>query len=212
VQLVKTEAGLIARAVTVAPTSERLAHGDVRTATLWDETGKPVIIQRSLNLVEQLALAGELGDDVARLVAAADWFIERAERAQLRGRMVRSQIARISVLEPLDEMTRARSDLAHAYDAIGADCWGAAYDALVWDIEPRGPDRRALTGSPPALARWVRIGWGVSTGSRIFVRWLAPPKNPRDPVVDLGGFDVRCWDCLSDRAAPRNGRPPRTGC
>lgn len=159
VQLVRTEAGLVARAATVAPTAERLAHGDVRTATLWDETGRPVVIRRSLNLVEQLALAGHLGDDVARLISAADWFTERAERAQLRGRMVRSQIARISVLEPLDEMARARSDLAHAYDAIGGDCWGVAYDALVWDIEPRGPDRRALfRAALYALARWVRIG------------------------------------------------------
>lgn len=158
--LVRTEAGLVARSATVAPTAERLRHGDVRQVTLWDETGRPVMVQRSINLVEQLAAAGELGANIPRLEAAADWFIERGERAALRGRMVRSQlVAQEGVLQSTSEMMAARLDLAHAYDRIGGDAFNVLFDTLVWDLPPRGPDRRALfRAALHALAQWVRIG------------------------------------------------------
>ena len=157
-ELVRTDAGLVARAATVQPTAERMAHGDVRSVLLFDETGKPVTVRRSVNIVEQLALAGDLGDDAARLLAAADWFIERGERAQLRGRLVKSQLVP-GLLEAPDAMTEARLDLAHAYDAIGGDAFNVLFDVLVWDIAPRGPDRRALfRAGLYGLARWTRIG------------------------------------------------------
>src|SRR3954447_17949236 len=63
------------------PTLERLAKGDV-------------VGQRSLTpgILEQLALAGDLGENVQQLVQAAEWFMEQTELAQVRGRMVTSQL------------------------------------------------------------------------------------------------------------------------
>lgn len=137
-----------ARIHTEGATPERLAKGDVRIVQRIDANGHLTNVQRTVTqgLVEQLALAGELGENVPRLLAAAEWFIEQGELSQLRGRMVRSQLVREAQYSaPLKrEIAVARSNLVSCYDWVGIDAFNALYDALIWEILPRGPDRRAL--------------------------------------------------------------------
>jgi hypothetical protein len=115
------------------PTPERMAKGDV-------------VGRRSLTpgVLEQLAAAGDLGENIPRLLAAAEWFMEQAELAQVRGRLVVSQLmTRLPSSAPAGK-TRARELLLRSYDWLGHDSWNMLFDTLVWQNEPRGPERRAL--------------------------------------------------------------------
>jgi hypothetical protein len=147
-----------ARIRTDGATPERMAKGDVRIVQRLDANGHLTYVHRSVTqgLVEQLSLAGELGENVPRLLAASEWFIEQGEIAELRGRLVRSQLVR-QVEDPgalKADVAAARSNLVKSYDWIGVDAFNALYDALIWEILPRGPDRRALFRSAlHALAR-----------------------------------------------------------
>ena len=97
------------------------------------------------SLVEQLSAAGELGENVPRLQAAAEWFLEQGDLAHLRGRLVQSQLGGEVVERGLPvEWQSARQALARAYDWIGGDAFNVLYDTLIWEIELRGPNRRAL--------------------------------------------------------------------
>jgi len=152
--MITTEGVVVVPPRRAGPTPERLAHGGIRLVRLFDAEGNVVMVQRSISLIERLALAGELGDEMIGMLAAAEWFCQLGEEAQLRGRMVRSQLAKP---EPTDrvEIVQARIALARIYDAIGADGFNALFDVLVWDIEPRGPDRKALLRAAlHALMRW----------------------------------------------------------
>jgi hypothetical protein len=65
----------------VQPTPERMAKGDM-------------VGQRSLTpgVLEQLAAAGDLGENIPALVTAAEWFMEQAELAPGARRLVMSQL------------------------------------------------------------------------------------------------------------------------
>jgi hypothetical protein len=160
IDVVRTPAGLSAvEPPPVSPTAERSAHGDLHTVMVFDELGRPVMVQRSLSLAERLAQLGELGDDVARLLRAAEWFSEKGALAHLRGRLIQSQLVQLEgfVADAGDGFTGARIELAHVYDVLGADSFNVLYDVLIWDIEPRGADRRALLRAALyALARWLQ--------------------------------------------------------
>lgn len=139
--------GTTLREQRVEPTAERQAKGDLETVYRRNQQGNLTRITRSVTpgLVEQLALAGELGENVPRLLAAAQWFMEQADLAQLRGRFVHSQLVNRDVFQALSPEGRvARGNLVRAYDLLGADCWAVIFDSLVWEVMPRGPDRRAL--------------------------------------------------------------------
>jgi hypothetical protein len=102
--------------------------------------------QRSLTpgVLEQLAAAGDLGENIPQLVAAAEWFMEQAELAQVRGRLVVSQLTtRLPVSAPAGK-TQARLLLLRSYDWLGHDGWNVLYDVLVWNTSLRGPERRAM--------------------------------------------------------------------
>lgn len=128
----------------VAPTEERIAQGNLQSRVMQDDYGRRVTVRRSLSLPEQLAQAGEFGDDVARLLGAAEWFCCCGIEAQLRGRLVRSQlmIAANDILP--SKQVAARVSLARVYDAIGGDAFNCLLDTLLWEIPPRGPERKAL--------------------------------------------------------------------
>jgi len=115
------------------------------------------VVRKSLSIAEQLAIAGDFGDDTARLLAAAQWFDQQADVAQLRGRMVRSQLAYAADAATIDksEMATARLALARVYDVLGPDAFNCVYDTLVWTIEPRGPRKQLLRAALYALARWL---------------------------------------------------------
>lgn len=155
ITLVRTENGLVPQ--DNGPTQERQRHGDLRITRRVDDWGHEVVVRKSLSIAEQLAIAGDFGDDTARLLAAAQWFDQQAETAQLRGRMVRSQLACASEAASVDtgEVASARLALARAYDAVGPDGFNAIYDTIVWAIEPRGPRKQLLRVALYALARWV---------------------------------------------------------
>jgi hypothetical protein len=110
--------------------------------------GRRTHVVRSVTrlLTEQLRLAGDIGENVPRLLAAAEWFMEQGDVAQLRGRLVQSQLAGTSTApaSPAAELAIARGNLARAYDLIGVDGFNALYDTLIWEVEPRGYARRAL--------------------------------------------------------------------
>jgi hypothetical protein len=38
----------------------------------------------------------------------------------------------------------ARTNLVHAYDRVGPDCFNICMGVPYWELEPRGPDLRAL--------------------------------------------------------------------
>lgn len=158
VQVVRGADGLtIVRPDVVSATPERVARGDLQAVTLFDEVGRPVVVQRATSIAERLAQIGELGDEVVRLLAAAEWFGELGTVAQLRGRLIQSQLAhaRGTMGEPIEAFRAARLELAHVYDVLGADAFNVLYDVLIWDMEPRGADRRALfRAALYVLARW----------------------------------------------------------
>ena len=155
VTLVHTQNGLVPQET--GPTPERQRHGDLRIIRRIDDFGREVVVRKSLSIAEQLAIAGDFGDDTARLLAAAQWFDQQADVAQLRGRMVRSQLAYAADAATIDksEMATARLALARVYDVLGPDAFNAVYDTLVWTIEPRGPRKQLLRAALYALARWL---------------------------------------------------------
>ncbi len=119
--------GTLVPIAAITPTAERIAKGDV-------------VGQRSLTpgVLEQLAAAGDLGENVPALVAAAEWFMEQAELSQVRGRMVVSQLmTRLPSSAPAGK-TQARLMLLRSYG------WNVLYDVLVWNNQLRGPERRAM--------------------------------------------------------------------
>jgi len=125
--------GTLVPIAAITPTAERIAKGDV-------------VGQRSLTpgVLEQLAAAGDLGENVPALVAAAEWFMEQAELSQVRGRMVVSQLmTRLPSSAPAGK-TQARLMLLRSYDWLGHDGWNVLYDVLVWNNQLRGPERRAM--------------------------------------------------------------------
>jgi hypothetical protein len=156
VDLVRGSDGLVV-AADPGPTRERLAHGDVRVVRLIDDFGQRVAIRRALSLPERLAQLGELGDNAVKLLAAAEWFEEQSETARLRGRMVKSQLARALADETIDRdaVLQARIRLARAYDALGTDAFNEVYSCIVWMIEPIGPRRALLRSGLHALAHWL---------------------------------------------------------
>jgi hypothetical protein len=142
------------------PTPERLAKGDLRVVQRLDANGHLMSVPRAVTpvLIAQLQLAGDRGENIVQLQAAAEWFIEQGENAQMRGRMVHSQLVssmRGTEIRPLAEDVRiARINLARIYDVLGFDGFGMLYDVLFWEIEPRGPLRAALfRAALHALAR-----------------------------------------------------------
>lgn len=155
ITLVKTANGLVPQEN--GPTPERQRHGDLRVVRRIDDFGREVMVRKSLSIAEQLAIAGDFGDDVARLLAAAEWFDHQAEAAQLRGRLVSSQLAYAVDAATVDhsEAAQARLALARAYDTLGPDAFNAVYDCITWAIEPRGPRKQLLRAALYALARWL---------------------------------------------------------
>jgi hypothetical protein len=149
VTLVHTQNGLVPQET--GPTPERQRHGDLRIIRRIDDFGREVVVRKSLSI------AGDFGDDTARLLAAAQWFDQQADVAQLRGRMVRSQLAYAADAATIDksEMATARLALARVYDVLGPDAFNCVYDTLVWTIEPRGPRKQLLRAALYALARWL---------------------------------------------------------
>jgi hypothetical protein len=132
-ELVWRDGRCIATVPTVGPTPERLAKGDV--------VGRRAL-QR--NVIEEIGDAGELGEDVAQLAAAAEWFTTQAHLAQVRGRMVYSQLVTELPTSASAEKVRARQLLARACGVLGHDAWSILSDTLVWDSPIRGPERRAM--------------------------------------------------------------------
>jgi hypothetical protein len=132
VDLVLLEGNLVP-APGIHPTPERMAKGDV-------------VGRRSLTpgVLEQLAAAGDLGENIPELVIAAEWFMEQAELSGVRGRLVVSQLmTKLPSSAPAGK-TLARQHLLRSYDWLGHDGWNILYDALVWNSDLRGPERRAM--------------------------------------------------------------------
>lgn len=125
--------GLIAIDTIIEPTAERIAQGDVEIAA-----GRA----RARSQVEQLAIAGELGEATASLLPAATWFGQIGEVAELR------------LLNGASERAQAaRRVLARLYDVLGADALSVLIDVLVFDLPAAGRVpllRSALHG----LAAW----------------------------------------------------------
>ena len=155
VTMVRTAAGLVPE--DNSPTLERQRHGDLRIIRRIDDFGREVVVRKSLSIAEQLALAGDFGDDTARLLTAAQWFDQQAEAAQLRGRMVKSQLACAADAATVDkgEAATARLALARAYHAVGPDLFNVIHDAITWAIEPRGPRKALFRAGLYGLARWL---------------------------------------------------------
>jgi hypothetical protein len=119
------------------------------------QTGLPVVPTRKLTAVECLATAGELGDDVARLLAAASWFAEQANRARVRGRLSASSL--VSQQDAVVVDAHARTALAQATDALGYDAWNALVTCIVWEISPAHElDKALLRAALTALSTWLR--------------------------------------------------------
>ena len=115
------------------PTPERMAKGDI----VGRRSVMPVVL-------EQIAAAGDLGENILALVAAAEWFMEQADLSQVRGRLVVSQLmTQLPAATPASK-TRARELLLRSYDWLGHDGWNILYDVLVWHSEIRGPERTAM--------------------------------------------------------------------
>jgi hypothetical protein len=114
------------------PTPERIAKGDVGHRPLPP------------GVLEEIAAAGELGEDVRQLAAAAEWFVEQGFLAQVRGRSVVSQLVTELPVGASADKVRARRLLARACSLLGHDGWAILLDVLIWESPIRGPERRAL--------------------------------------------------------------------
>lgn len=108
---------------------------------------------RVLTPIEVIAREGHLGDEVARMLAAAEWFAEMGRRGRLRGRMSHSPL--VGPEPPTPQMGTARRSLARAYDAIGADCWSSLLQAVVWEVMPAPSQRPLLRAALHSLAVWL---------------------------------------------------------
>ena len=140
------------------PTPERLAKGDLRVVQRLDANGHLMSVPRAVTpvLIAQAQFAGDRGENIVQLQAAAEWFIEQGENAQMRGRMVHSQAVssmRGTEIRPLAEDVRiARINLARIYDVLGFDGFGMLYDVLFWEIEPLGSAARGAVPRGAACA------------------------------------------------------------
>jgi hypothetical protein len=125
--------GRYVASLTTAPTPERIAKGDL-------------LGRRSLTpgVLEQVAAAGDLGENIPLLVSAAEWFMEQADLAQVRGRIVVSQLVTQLPASAPAEKGRARQLLLRSYDWLGHDAFNILFDVLAWNSDLRGPERRAM--------------------------------------------------------------------
>lgn len=140
--------GEVLRLNNMKPTPERMAKGDVRVVHRHDDQGRVVTLQRAVTVIltEQLELAGEVGENVPRLLTAAEWFIEQLDAAKLTGRLVHSQLVQRQRADVVADATRriARQNLLRCYDVLGVDAFSVMFDVLGHEIAPQGPMRRAL--------------------------------------------------------------------
>jgi hypothetical protein len=117
----------------VGATAERIAKGDI--------VGGRVLPR---NVLEEIAAAGDVGEDVAALAAAGEWFAEMAHLAQVRGRLVYSQLVTELPISASAEKARARHLLARVCTMLGHDAWNVLFDALIWESVVRGAERKAM--------------------------------------------------------------------
>jgi hypothetical protein len=114
---------------------------------------KTVIPGRMLTPLEVMAHAGELGDEVAKLLGAAAWFGEMATTGNLRGRLSRSSFTEADATRA-SEQAAALHQLAHAYDAIGPDSWNVLVNCVVWENPPTATQQPLLRAALHGLASW----------------------------------------------------------
>jgi hypothetical protein len=133
-------AGLVAVHTRVEPTPERLTHG------ILEPAGEAV---RALSQIEEMARAGELGDEVVPLLQAARYLSWLGELARLRSH---------PEAEASMQAIAARRVLARLHEAIGAEGLSVLLDACVFDQPIALPRRPALRVALQALATWRKRG------------------------------------------------------